>query len=93
MVREVRNIISLELNRLLGLSKLNRFYIMPTLSLMWPLFSGFVRHDLPGSAIRGSSLAHVTTARGAFLKNITERCASTIAFIFSQKDRYVAQCK
>ena len=71
MVREIRNVfIGLELNRLLGLSKLDHFHIMSNLSLMWPLFFRLARHDLLGSCIHGGSLAYVTTACEALIKTV-----------------------
>ncbi len=71
MVHGVRNVfIGLELKRLLGLSKLDHFYIMSDLSLMWLLFFRLARHDLLGSCIHGSSLAYVTTACGTPIKTV-----------------------
>ena len=71
MVREVRNVsIGLELDRLLGPSKLDHFHIMSNLSLVWPLFFRLARHDLLGSCIHGSSLAYITTACGALIKTV-----------------------
>ena len=93
MAREVRNVfIGLELDRLLGLSKLDHFHIMSNYLLMWPLFFRLARHDPLVAASMAAHRVYHDRLRSTYKNSSRSRLDHRFYLILRKIDMFT-QCK